>query len=202
MNNKVEQAVAKLLNGEAIIVVDDYDREFEGDLVIAAEKANRDVLVFAMLHARGLMCLPTSRHILERLQIPMMVTHNTDPLETAFTVSIDSMKTTTGMSVSDRLETIRTLLDENSKPEDLKRPGHLFPLRPKKGLLKERRGHTETSVELMKLCGVKEVAVIVEIMNDDGTMKKGKDLEDFATKHGLVLISVEEVYEHVYHSGV
>ena len=202
MASNVERAIADLLDGKAIIVVDDFDREFEGDLVIAAEKATKEVIAHAMLHARGLMCLPTSGEILDALEIPMMVDKSTDPLETAFTVSVDGMKTTTGMSVFDRLETISVLLNPESKPEELQRPGHLFPLRPKAGLLQERRGHTETSIELMKLCGLREVAIIVEIMNDDGTMKKGTDLEEYAEKHDLVLVSVEEVYNHVYNSGV
>lgn len=200
--NKIENAINDLKNGKAIVVVDDYDREFEGDLVFAAEKASEENLCFAMLHARGLMCLPCNGEILDRLKIPMMVEHTTDPFETPFTISIDGIKTTTGMSVTDRLNTISVLLGEHSKPEDLKRPGHLFPLRARKALLKERRGHTEASIELMKLCQFKEVAVIIEIMKPNGQMAKGVDLEEFAKTHQLSLISVEEIYDHVYNKSI
>ena len=168
-------------NGKPIILVDEYDRENEGDIVIAAEKCNVDNLVFTMNNARGLMCLPAEGSILDRLKLPPMVENNTDPNETPFTVSIDASEgTTTGMSVQDRLRTISVLLDDNSKPEELSRPGHLFPLRARDNLLKVRRGHTEGSIQLMKLAGVKPVAMIVEIMNDDGTMAKGGDLDKFA----------------------
>ena len=198
MNNSEErliQALEDLKSGRPIIVVDAMDREWEGDIVLSAEKATKESLVFTMLHARGLMCLPCESDSLERLQIPIMVEKTTDPLETPFTVSIDGMKTGTGMSVDDRMETIRVMLDENSKPEDLKRPGHLFPLRARKGLLEERQGHTEASVALMKLAGLKPVAVICEIMNDDGSMKKGEQLEMYAKVYNLTLISVEEIRE-------
>ncbi len=197
-NKNIFKALEDIKNGRPVIVIDDPDREAEGDLVIAAEKANEENLCFAMLHARGLMCLPSSAEILDHLKIPIMVEHTTDPLETPFTVSVDGVSTTTGMSVADRLNTIGVMLNQNSRPEDLKRPGHLFPLRARKNLLQERRGHTEASIELMKLCNFKEVAVIIEIMKENGYMARGADLEEFAKKHQLSLISVKEIYDHVY----
>lgn len=184
------------------MVVDDIDRENEGDLVISAQMANVDNLVFSMKHARGLMCLPTTKANLDRLEIPIMVERTNDPLETPFTVSVDAITTTTGMSVHDRLKTIEVLVNGESKPEHLKKPGHLFPLRARDGLLLERRGHTETSLELMKLIGHKPVAVIIEIMNDDGTMAKGKDLEKFAETHGLHFIDINQIYDAVYNEGL
>ena len=200
MNERIKQALIDLKNGKPVIVVDDPTREWEGDIVLAAETATKESLIFTMNYAKGLMCLPMTGEILDRLEVPMMVTHSTDPLETPFTVSVDGINTGTGMSVSDRMDTINVFLDDNSKPSDLKRPGHLFPLRAKPGLLKERQGHTETSVELAKLCGLKPIAIICEIMNDDGTMKKGEQLELYAKVFNLTFISVEEVYEAVYNT--
>lgn len=196
------EALNALSQGQPIIVVDDFDRENEGDLIISGQMANIDNLVFAMRHARGLMCLPTTKENLERLQIPLMVEKTTDPLETPFTVSVDAITTTTGMSVHDRLKTIAVLLDENSKPEHLKRPGHLFPLRARDGLLQQRQGHTEASVELMKLIGHKPVAVIIEIVKDDGCMAKGEDLQEFAAQHNLHMIEVKDIYDRVYNQSV
>ncbi len=195
-------ALKALVEGQPIIVVDQFDRENEGDLVLSAQMATAENLAFASRHARGLMCLPTTKEILQRLEIPMMVEKTNDPLETPFTVSIDAIEGTTGVSVHDRLKTIDVMLREDSHPHELKRPGHLFPLRARDGLLKERQGHTEASIELMRLIGHKPVAVIIEIMNDDGTMAKGQDLADFATKHGLHLIEVQDIYDAVYNQGL
>jgi 3,4-dihydroxy 2-butanone 4-phosphate synthase/GTP cyclohydrolase II len=199
--NKIKQVLADLKVGKPVVVVDDYDREFEGDLVIAAEKASKENLIFAMNHAKGLMCLPCLKERCDRLDIPMMRSNGGDKLGTPFTVSIDANEdTTTGMSVYDRLKTIEVFLNEGSQPHQLSQPGHLFPLMARPGLLKERRGHTESSIELMKLAGFKEVAIIIEIMNNQGTMVKGKDLETYAKIYDLTLISVEEIYEAVYNS--
>lgn len=192
------EALEALAAGKPVIVVDDFDRENEGDLVISGEMANKENLVFAMKHARGLMCLPTTPELLARLEIPIMVEKTNDPLETPFTVSVDAITTTTGMSVEDRLKTIGVLLNPDSKPTDLKKPGHLFPLRARKGLLLERRGHTEGSVELMKLIGHKPVAIIIEIMNDDGTMTKGDQLTKYAKKHGLCMIDIKDIHDAIY----
>ena len=146
-----------------------------------------------------LMCLPCLRDRLDRLEVPMMQTNGLDEFGTPFTVSIDAVKgTTTGMSINDRLKTISVMLDENSNPGELAYPGHLFPLRAHPDLLQGRRGHTESSVEIVKSAGLKEVAIIVEIMNDDGTMKKGDDLYSFAKEYNLCLVSVQEIYEYIY----
>jgi 3,4-dihydroxy 2-butanone 4-phosphate synthase/GTP cyclohydrolase II len=203
MKTKFDLVVEDIKNGKPVIVVDDYDREFEGDIVIAGEMANEYNLVFSMRHARGLMCLPCLKERCDRLDIPMMRTNNNDKYGTPFTVSIDAINdTTTGMSVYDRLKTISVFLDENSNPSELAQPGHLFPLMARPGLLKERRGHTEGSVELVKYCGMKPVAVIIEIMNEDGTMTKGEQLEKFAKIYNLNIISIEEIYEQVYNKSL
>jgi len=202
-NRKFQTVLDDLRAGKPIILVDEYDRENEGDIVIAAEMCNKENLVFTMNNARGLMCLPCNGDLLDRLELPPMVATNTDKNETPFTVSIDARDgTTTGMSVVDRLATIGVLLDPDSTPDHLTRPGHLFPLRARDGLLKVRRGHTEGSIQLMDLAGLQPVAMICEIMNDDGTMTKGGDLDKFAVEHGLSIISIEEVYEAAYNESL
>lgn len=201
--NKIDQAIQDVKNGKPVIIVDDYDREFEGDIMIAAEMADKYNLIFAMRHAKGLMCLPCLQERCDRLDVPMMRTNNNDKFGTPFTVSIDAIEgTTTGMSVLDRLKTISVFVDENSQPNEFAQPGHLFPLRARPGLLKERRGHTEGSVELCMLSGLKPVAVIIEIMNDDGTMTKGQQLDDFAKIYNLSIISIEEIYNEVYNKSL
>ena len=195
----VEHAIKDIQAGRPIIIVDDHTRENEGDLVLAAETADKYNLNFLLRHAGGLMCLPCLRDRLDRLEIPMMQTNGLDEFGTPFTVSIDAVKgTTTGMSINDRLKAISVMLDENSNPGELAYPGHLFPLRAHPDLLQGRRGHTESSVEIVKSAGLKEVAIIVEIMNDDGTMKKGDDLYSFAKEYNLCLVSVQEIYEYIY----
>ncbi len=202
-NRKIQSALDDLREGKPVVLVDEYDRENEGDVVIAGEKANIENIVFTMNKAKGLMCIPCEGTILDRLNLPPMVEKNTDINETPFTVSVDAARgTTTGMSVHDRLATISVFLDENSKPEDLNRPGHLFPLRARDGLFKDRRGHTEGSIELMKLAGLKPVAIICEMMNDDGTMCKGGEITKFAVENGLTILSTEEVYEAAYHESL
>jgi len=199
----IQDILEDVRNGKPVIIVDDKDREDEGDIVIAADKATVHNLVFAMNHARGLMCIPCDRSILERLNIGMMPTNSLDKLETPFCVSVDAIEgTTTGMSVQDRLKTISVLTNPESQPSELCQPGHLFPLRPRAGLLKERRGHTEASIELVKLAGSQPIAVIVEIMDNDGTMVKGKRLHDYVKMYNLRLISIEEIYNAVYNKGV
>ena len=201
--NKIEQVIQDVKNGKPVIVVDDYDREFEGDIMLAGEMANKHNLIFSMRHAKGLMCLPCLQERCDRLDIPMMRTNNNDKFGTPFTVSIDAIEdTTTGMSVFDRLKTISVFLDESSNPKELAQPGHLFPLRARPGLLKERRGHTEGSIELCLLSGLKPVAVIIEIMNEDGTMIKGEQLDDFSKIYNLSIISIEEIYDAVYNKGL
>ena len=194
-----DKILSDIKSGKPVLVVDDYDRENEGDIVIAEEKANKDTVAFAMRYARGLMCLPCNGKILDRLKLPPMVKRSTDRNQTPFTVSVDATEgTTTGMSVFDRLKTIGVFLDPKSKPKQLSRPGHLFPLRPRDELLKVRRGHTESSIELVRAAKLKEIAVIVEVINDDGTMAKGRDLEKFCKRHGMNIISVQEIYDAVY----
>ena len=191
-------AIRDVLNGWPVIVVDDFDRENEGDIVIAAANATEKSLAFTARYARGIMCIAAPGSIMDRLKLPMMVAHTEDPLETPFTVSCDAKYgTSTGVSVSDRMKTLSVFVNEDSNPEELVRPGHLFPLRAKDGLLKDRQGHTEASVTLMKLAGVKPVAVICEIMNDDGSMAKLMDLEEFASEHHLRIISIKEIKEAV-----
>lgn len=200
---KIETILEDVRNGKPVIIIDDSDREDEGDLVLAAEMANQYNLAFCMNHGGGLMCLPCTKDRLERLGIPMMPSNDLDPLQTPFAASIDAVEgTTTGMSVQDRMKTISVLLDENSKPKELHYPGHLFPLRAKDGLLKERRGHTESSVELVKLAGFKPVSMIIEIMNEDGTMTKGEQLHKFAKTYGLNIITIQEIYDAVYNKSI
>lgn len=201
--NNIDKAVEDIRNGKPVIIIDDSDREDEGDLVLAAEMADKYNLAFCMEHGGGLMCLPCTKDRLDRLNIPMMPSNDLDPLQTPFAVSIDAVDgTTTGMSVYDRMKTIAVLLDENSKPQELHYPGHLFPLRARDGLLKERRGHTESSVELVQLAGFKPVSVIIEIMNHDGTMTKGQQLQEFAKTYSLTIVTIEEIYDAVYNKSL
>lgn len=199
MKNSIESILKDVRNGKPIILVDEYDRENEGDLVVSLEKVDIKNISFTMLEARGLMCLPMDGEILDRLELHPMVEVNTDKNQTPFTISVDARtEVTTGMSAKDRLRTMSVLLDPKSKPDDLTRPGHLFPLRPRKGLLKDRRGHTEGSVQLMELAGLQKAAMICEIINKDGSMASGDDLERFSTEHDIKIISIEEIYEAAY----
>lgn len=194
MTDIIDRCIADLRAGKPIIVVDSYDRENEGDLVIAAEKATTEVLAFIAREARGIMCIPTDGPILDRLDIPMSPSNNSDKFSTPFTVSIDARDdVTTGVSVSDRLVTIGLVLDEATLPEQLAYPGHMFPLRPRPGLLKDRQGHTEASVQLCLMAEMKPVAIISEIMNGDGSMARLPQLEVFAEKHGLNILSIDEI---------
>lgn len=196
----VEQAVEDLRNGKPIVMVDDYDREFEGDIVLAAEKVTIENLLFAMRHARGLMCLPCTQEKLDQFGIPMMHSNGCDNFATPFATSIDAVEgATTGMSVIDRVATISTFVSDTSAPTSLAQPGHLFPLRARPGLLTDRRGHTEGCVEILKLAGMKQVGVIIEIMDEYGKMVKGDDLKQFADIYNLTFVSIEELYDEVYH---
>ena len=198
----VMQAVEDLRQGKPIVMVDDYDREFEGDIVLAAETATEENLLFAMRHARGLMCLPCTQAKLDQFNIPMMNSNGGDELGTPFATSIDAIEgATTGMSVNDRLATIKTFLSDESEPKSLAQPGHLFPLRARAGLLTERRGHTEGSIEIIRLAGLKEVGVIIEIMDEFGKMIKGEALKQFAKIYNLTFVSIEELYDEVYNKN-
>lgn len=197
--SNVKQAVEDIRNGKPIVMVDDYDREFEGDIVLAAEKATEENLLFAMRHARGLMCLPCNQEKLDQFEIPMMNCNSMDKYGTPFATSIDAVEgATTGMSVGDRLATINTFCSDESKPNSLAQPGHLFPLRARPGLLSERRGHTEGCVEILRLAGMKEVGVIIEIMDEYGKMIKGDTLRQFAKIYNLTFVSIEELHDEVY----
>lgn len=203
MTENLRNAIIDVQRGYPVIVIDDYDRENEGDIVIAAEKASYENINFCMKYARGLMCIPCSGKILDALEIPMMVVASTDKNQTPFTVSVDAAKdTSTGMSVDDRLKTIEVFVSDKSKPEDLNRPGHLFPLRAKDGLLKERRGHTEGSIALMLLAKMQPVSIIVEVINDNGTMARLVDLVQFTQTHKVVLVSISEIYEEFCKQGL
>jgi len=199
-NPNLRHALEDIYSGFPIIVVDDFDRENEGDLMIAGIKATVENIAFMCRHGRGIMCLPTSGEILDRLNIPMMVERedSTDPLETPFTVSVDAIEgITTGVSASDRVKTIQEMCHPLSRAEDLQKPGHLFPLRARSNLLEDRQGHTEASVTLMRMLGYTEVAVISEIMNDDGTMARLPELQVLAAEHRLHIISIEEISEEI-----
>jgi len=198
----VMQAVEDLRNGKPIVMVDDYDREFEGDIVLAAEKATAENLLFAMRHARGLMCLPCTQEKLDQFGIPMMNSNGCDEFGTPFATSIDAVEgATTGMSVNDRVATISTFLSDSSEPKSLAQPGHLFPLRARPGLLSERRGHTEGCVEILKLADMKQVGVIIEIMDEYGKMIKGDNLKQFADIYNLTFVSIEELHDEVYNKN-
>ena len=194
--NTIPEALEELQQGRMIIVVDDADRENEGDLVCAAEFATPENVNFMVKEARGIVCTPMLKKDLDRLQIPVMVTNNTDNHETAFTVTVDHVDTTTGVSPYERSLTIQALLDEKVKPEDFRRPGHVFPLMYREGGVLVRTGHTEASIDLCRLAGLREASMICEITNDDGTMSRMPDLIAFAKKHGLKIVSVASLIEY------
>ena len=190
----IENVLEDLKLGKMIILVDDEDRENEGDLTMAAEKATPDAINFMATYGRGLICLPMASHLLERLKLPQMVNDNCSPFETAFTVSIEARTgVTTGISAADRARTILTAVADDAKPGDLIQPGHVFPLRARRGGVLFRTGQTEGSVDLARLAGLKPAGVICEIMKDDGTMARMPDLEVFAEKHGLNIASVADI---------
>lgn len=193
--DSIEEALEDIRQGKIVIVVDDEDRENEGDFVAAAEMATPEMINFMATHGRGLICTPILEKRADELNLEMMVGKNTDPNQTQFTVSIDLIGhgCTTGISASDRAKTVQALVDENTKQEDLGRPGHIFPLKAKNGGVLRRTGHTEASVDLARLAGLKPAGVIVEIMNEDGTMARLPQLIEIAKKHNLKLISIEDL---------
>ena len=194
--NSIEEVIEDLKAGKPVIIVDDESRENEGDLVLAAEFSTRESINFIIKEARGLLCTPMLERDLLRLGIPQMVERNTDNHETAFTVSVDHVDTTTGISPEERAVTMQKLIDPNAKPEDFRRPGHVFPLRYKEGGVLVRQGHTEASIDLCKLAGLYPAAVICEITNDEGYMSRMDDLLAFSKKHGLKIASVEALIEY------
>lgn len=189
----IELAIEALRNGESIIVVDDEDRENEGDLVAVTEWMDDNTINFMAREGRGLICAPIDKSIAEKLKLQSMEQNNTDIYGTHFTVSIDHYKTTTGISAHERTQTARALIDENTNPEDFHRPGHLFPLIAKENGVLTRNGHTEAAVDLARLTGAQPAGVICEIMNDDGTMAKGEDLQSFKERHHLKMITIKSL---------
>lgn len=198
MLNTIEEALEDLKQGKMIIVVDDEDRENEGDLVAIAEFATPDVINFMATHGKGLICTPVTEELAKKLNLHAMVTNNTDNHQTAFTVSIDHIETTTGISAYERSFTIMQLMNEHAQADHFRRPGHVFPLIAKKNGVLERPGHTEAAVDLAKACGSFPAGVICEIMNDDGKMSRLDDLLDFGKKHNLKIISIEELIRYRY----
>lgn len=192
--SKIDEAVAAITRGEIVVVVDDRDRENEGDLVIASEAVTPESIAFMMNYARGLICVAMEGERLDELDIPLMVPRNTEVLKTAFTVSVDYIpETTTGISAADRAATVRALVTDGSRPEDFARPGHIFPLRAHPHGVLSRPGHTEAAVDLARLAGLFPSGVICEVANDDGTMARLPELEVFAERHGLHLITIEDL---------
>jgi 3,4-dihydroxy 2-butanone 4-phosphate synthase/GTP cyclohydrolase II len=192
----VEQALEELKRGKIILVTDDEDRENEGDFICAAEFATTENLNFMATHGKGLICMPMSKEICEKLKLPQMVTDNTDNHETAFTVSIDYAGTTTGISAEERGMTARHCISEDAKPEDFRRPGHMFPLLAKKNGVLERNGHTEATVDLMRLAGLKECGLCCEIMREDGTMMRTTELMELAEKWNICFITIAAIQEY------
>lgn len=192
----VEQALEELKRGKIILVTDDEDRENEGDFICAAEFATTENLNFMATHGKGLICMPMSKEICEKLRLPQMVADNTDNHETAFTVSIDYAGTTTGISAEERGMTARHCISEDAKPEDFRRPGHMFPLLAKKNGVLERNGHTEATVDLMRLAGLKECGLCCEIMREDGTMMRTTELMELAEEWNICFITIAAIQEY------
>src|SRR5271157_1680899 len=193
----IPEALDDILQGKMVILVDDEDRENEGDLCMAAEKVTPGAINFMATHGRGLICLSLTPDVLDKLRLPLMVKKNRSRFETGFTVSIEAGSgITTGISAADRAHTILTAIADDAKPEDLVSPGHIFPLRAKKGGVLTRTGQTEGSVDLARLAGMKPAGVICEIMNDDGTMARMPDLEKFAAEHGLKIVTVAALIQY------
>jgi 3,4-dihydroxy 2-butanone 4-phosphate synthase/GTP cyclohydrolase II len=195
--NKIEHAIAAISRGEMVVVVDDAERENEGDLIMAAEKATPRDVAFILRHTSGVICAAMPAERLSALQLPLMVADNAESQQTAFTVTVDCRRgTTTGISAADRAATLRALADRGSQPNDFVRPGHLFPLRARDGGVLERRGHTEAAVDLARLAGLSPCGVLCELMNDDGTMSRPPELAAFAARHGLPIITIADLVAH------
>ena len=194
--DSIEDAVEALKAGKIILVVDDEDRENEGDLVALAEKATPEVINFMITYGRGLVCVPITEERAKELELPPMVEHNTDPHGTAFTISVDHCSTTTGISAYERARTVQALIDPNSKPSDFRRPGHIFPLIARKGGVLRRAGHTEAAVDLAVLAGSTPAGVICEVVKEDGTMARLPELLEMAREHDLKIISIADLIEY------
>jgi 3,4-dihydroxy 2-butanone 4-phosphate synthase / GTP cyclohydrolase II len=196
----IENAIAAIGRGELVIVVDDADRENEGDLIMAAEKVTPESMGFMIRHTSGVICMPLEGSRLDDLELPLMVANNTEGQRTAFTVSVDAKHgTTTGISAADRAATVQVLIDAHTGPDDLNRPGHIFPLRYREGGVLKRAGHTEAAVDLARLAGCTPAGVLAEVVNDDGTMARLPQLDSFAAEHGLQLISIADLIRYRRH---
>src|SRR6187399_2032590 len=195
--SSIEDAAKDIRDGKMIIIVDDEDRENEGDLVCAAEKVTPETISFMAVHGRGLICMPLTEERCDELQLSPQASDNTSSMGTAFTISIEAREgVTTGISAADRAKTVLTAVNPSTKPSDLARPGHIFPLRAKRGGVLVRPGQTEASVDLVRIAGLQPAAVICEIMNDDGSMARMPELEVFAAKHGLKVVSVADLVRY------
>jgi 3,4-dihydroxy 2-butanone 4-phosphate synthase/GTP cyclohydrolase II len=193
----IERAVADIAAGKAVVVVDDEDRENEGDIIFAAAKATPELMAFTIRHSSGVVCVPMPAEMLDRLEIPLMTPHNRDRMRTQFTISVDARDgVTTGISAADRAHTARVLADSATEPWEVTRPGHVFPLRYREGGVLVRRGHTEAAVDLARLAGLTPAGVLVEVVNDDGTMKRAPELREFADAHDLAMISIDDLVRH------
>ncbi len=203
--DSIERAIADFRDGKAIVVVDDEDRENEGDIIFAASKATPELMAFLVRYSSGLICAPITGDILDRLAIPLMTPHNREKMRTAYTISIDARDgITTGISAADRARTCRVLADSATEPFELNQPGHIIPLRAKDGGVLERAGHTEAAVDFARLAGLTPAGVIGEVLNDDGTLMRAPELREFADEHGIALVSIEDlqVYRRLHESQV
>jgi len=199
-SSDIHEIIEDIRLGKMVILVDNEDRENEGDIIVAADHCTPEIINFMATHGRGLICVPMEQEMVDRLDLKLMVTENTDKYGTAFTVSIDAVEgTTTGISAPDRAKTVEVMIDENSRPEDLRKPGHIFPLAAKKGGVLVRAGHSEGGVDLARLAGKKPAAVICEVLNDDGTMARRPDLDKFAKKHGLKIGTISDLIKYRQH---
>jgi 3,4-dihydroxy 2-butanone 4-phosphate synthase / GTP cyclohydrolase II len=191
---RIEDAIDEISKGRMVIVVDDEDRENEGDLILAAEKAAPELINFMVKHGTGIVCVPMEQERLDQLGLPLMAPESADTMGTAFTISVDAREgTSTGVSAADRARTVRALVDANTRPLDLNRPGHIFPLRYMEGGVLRRAGHTEAAVDLARMAGLYPAGVVCEVVNDDGSMARLPDLEAFAEEHGLLMISIADL---------
>jgi 3,4-dihydroxy 2-butanone 4-phosphate synthase / GTP cyclohydrolase II len=193
----IERAIEDFRAGRAVIVVDDENRENEGDLVFAASKATPELLAFTIRYTSGVICVPMEGAALDRLAVPLMTPHNRERMRTAYTISVDARHgITTGISAADRAHTVRVLVDSATEPHEIVQPGHVFPLRYREGGVLVRPGHTEASVDLARLAGLNPAGAIAELVNDDGTMKRGQQLRDFADEHGLALVAINDLIRY------
>lgn len=194
--NTIEEALEDLRAGRMLVIVDDEDRENEGDLLMAAAYATPEAVNFMITHGRGLLCVPLTSRRINELELPLMVTRNTESMGTAFTVSVDARPTSTGISAHERADTIKALIDPSTRPEDLRRPGHIFPLEAKEGGVLRRAGHTEAAIDLARLAGLYPAGAICEILNEDGTMARVPQLTEFCREHQLKIITIVDLIHY------